>query len=413
MKTWYRNLSEFLRTLDTAGELRTVEKKVSPHLEIGRMTEAESKSPGGGRALLFRNVDGSPFPVATNLFGGPRRISLALGVPDLDQLGDRLRGLIQTAPPGNLREMLGLLPTLLSVACFFPRRSRAKVPPCQEVVHTGEGVDLGRLPVLHCWPKDAGPFITLPLVFTKSPATGRRNVGLYRLQVFDRKTTGLHWHIHKDGAHYYQEYVRAGKRMPVAAAIGTDPASIYAATAPLPRDLDEMALAGFIRHRPVSLARCLTMDLEVPAEAEFVLEGYVNPGEFRREGPFGDHTGFYSPADDYPVFHLTALTHRRRPVYCATLVGRPPMEDCYLGLATERLFRPLIQAAFPEIVDYRLPWAGVFHNLVLVSIDKRYPGQAQKVMHGLWGQGQMSLAKSIVVVDGDVDLGTPGRVMEK
>ena len=309
--------------------------------------------------------------------------------------------------------MLGLLPTALSVTRFFPRRFRGQTPPCQEVVLQGQDVDLGRLPVLHCWPKDAGPFVTLPLVFTRSLKTGVRNVGMYRLQVFDRHTTGMHWHIHKDGSNYYNEYRRAGRRMPVAVAIGADPATIYAATAPLPRNLDEMMLAGFIRNRPVTMARCRTVDMEVPAESEFVLEGYVEPGELRREGPFGDHTGYYSLADDYPVFHVTAITHRRSPVYCATLVGRPPMEDCYLAKATERLFLPLLQAAFPEIEDYWLPWEGVFHNIVIVAIDKAYPMHAQQIMSGLWGQGQMSFCKIIVVVDRDVNPQDPAQVMAK
>lgn len=413
MKRWYRNLSEFIQVLEGSGELKTIEKPVSWHLEISKYTDAESKRPQGGMALLFKRVEGSPFPAATNLFGSPRRICMALGVDDLDRLGDRIRQLIEMSPPENFKDVLGLLPTAFSLTRFFPRRNRSKRPPCQEVVHTGDAVDLNRLPVLHCWPKDAGRFITLPLVFTRSLHSGRRNVGMYRLQVFDKKTTGMHWHIHKDGSHFYNEYCRAGRRMPVSVAIGADPATIYAATAPLPRNVDEMILAGFIRNQPVVMTRCVTNELEVPAEAEFVLEGYVEPGELRREGPFGDHTGYYSLADDYPVFHLTALTHRRTPTYCATLVGRPPMEDCYLAKATERMFLPLLQAAFPEIIDYWLPWEGVFHNIVVVSIDKEFAGHAQKVMHGLWGQGQMSFCKAILVVDRDVDLKDPQAIIER
>jgi 4-hydroxy-3-polyprenylbenzoate decarboxylase len=413
MKRWFRNLSEFVAALERAGELKTVARPVSHYLDISRYTDAESKSPRGGKALFFKTVKGSPFPAATNLFGSPKRICMALGVDDLDRLGDRIRRMIEMSPPNSFKDVLGLLPTALSVSRFFPRRSRTKRPPCQEVVYTGEAVELGLLPVLHCWPKDAGRFITLPLVFTRSLKTGRRNVGMYRLQVFDKNTTGMHWHVHKDGSHYYNEYRRAGRRMPVSVAIGADPATIYAATAPLPRNVDEMILSGFIRNQPVSMARCLTNDLEVPAEAEFVLEGYVDPHELRREGPFGDHTGYYSLADDYPVFHVTALTHRRSPVYCATLVGRPPMEDCYLAKATERMFLPLLQTAFPEIIDYWLPWEGVFHNIVVVSIDKEYAGHAQKVMYGLWGQGQMSFCKAIVVVDKDVDLKNPPAIMRR
>jgi len=310
------------------------------------------------------------------------------------------------------REAFGLLPRILDLTRFLPRRGRSRLPACQQVVHTGQDVDLGRLPVLQCWPKDAGRFITLPLVFTRSLETGRRNVGMYRMQVFDRCTTGMHWHIHKDGAHYFNAYRRAGKRMPVAVAIGADPATIYAATAPMPRDIDELMLSGFIRRRPVTLTACKTIDLMVPAEAEFVLEGYVDPEETRLEGPFGDHTGYYSPADLYPVFHVTALTHRRRPVYSATLVGRPPMEDCYLAKATERIFLPLIQAVMPEIRDYWFPWEGVFHNIVVVSIHKAFAGHAHKVIHGLWGQGQMSFAKAIVVVDAEIDFQDPRRILD-
>ena len=412
MKHGYRNLGEFIQVLGRAGEIRTVRQPVSHHLEISRMTDFESKSPQGGKALFFEKVIGSPFPAATNLFGSPRRICMALGVGHLDELGNRIRELLDQRPPEGLRDMIALIPTALNVANYFPRRSRRKTPPCQEIVHTSRDVDLGRLPVLHCWPKDAGPFVTLPLVFTRSPETGRRNVGMYRLQIFDRNTTGMHWHIHKDGSHYYGEYCRRGQRMPVAVAIGADPATIYAATAPMPRNIDEMILAGFIRNRPVPMARCCTIDMEVPAEAEFVLEGYVDPGELRREGPFGDHTGYYSLADDYPVFHVTAITHRRNPVYCATLVGPPPMEDCYLAKATERLFLPLIQTVFPEIRNYWLPWEGVFHNIVVVAVDKAFAGHAQKVMHGLWGQGQMSFCKAIVVVDADIDPTRPSEIFK-
>ncbi len=399
----YRNLNEFIRRLDAAGEIRYVDKPDSRHLEISRITDGESKSPAGGKALYFRNVRDSQFPVATNLCRSPRRIPMALGVERLDDLADRVREYIGMAPPKTLRDAVNVIPMAVSATRWVPRRHRGGRPPCQEVVVTGDAVDLSRLPVLHCWPKDAGPFVTLPLVFTRSPVTGKRNVGMYRLQIFDRNTTGMHWHVHKDGSHYFREYAAAGRRMPVAVAIGADPATIYAATAPMPRGIDEMLLAGFIRRRPVRMARCVTVDMEVPAEAEFVLEGYVDPEERRREGPFGDHTGYYSLADDYPVFHVTAVTHRKNPVYAATLVGRPPMEDCYLAKATERLFLPMLQTVMPEIRDYWFPWEGVFHNIVVVAIDKAYPGHAQKVMSGLWGQGQMSFSKAIVVVDGDVD----------
>jgi 4-hydroxy-3-polyprenylbenzoate decarboxylase len=334
-------------------------------------------------------------------------------VDHLDQLGERIEKLLNMGPPENMRQFFHLVSSGLAMTQFFPRRHRKPHPPCQEVVHTGKEVDLSTIPVLHCWPLDGGPFVTLPLVFTRSLVTGKQNAGMYRMQIFDRNTTGMHWHIHKDGSHYYNEYCRAKKRMPVAVAVGTDPATTYAATAPLPRGVDEMILAGFIRQKPVYLTRCLTVDLEVPAEAEFVLEGYVDPGETRAEGPFGDHTGYYSPVDLYPVFHVTAITHRRDAIYSATLVGRPPMEDCYLAKATERLFLPLLKSMFPEIRDYWFPWEGVFHNIVIVSAEKEYPGQAQKLMSGLWGQGQMSFCKAIVVVDEAVDPKDPRAVLRE
>ncbi len=409
----YPHLCAFIKALENHGELKIVHQPVDPYLEISKLTDAESKSKDGGKALYFPHVTGSPFPAATNLFGSSRRICLALEVENLDQLGERIRDLIQTSPPKDLRDMLGLLTTAFSVSRFFPRKSRAKTSPCQEVVLQGADIDLFQLPVLHCWPQDASRFITLPLVITRSLSTGKRNMGMYRMQLYDRRTTGMHWHIHKDGSNYFNEYRKAGKRMPVAVAIGADPATIYAATAPMPRNVDELILAGFIRRAPVPMTRCVTIDLEVPAEAEFILEGYVDPDERRREGPFGDHTGYYSLADDYPVFHVTAITHRKSPVYCATLVGRPPMEDCYLAKATERLFLPLLQTVFPEIRDYWLPWEGVFHNIVIVSIQKEYPRHAQKVISGLWGQGQMSFCKAIIVVDDTVDPKDPAQVMRQ
>ena len=413
MKTCYNNLREFIEFLESKGDVKRIRTEVSSYLEISRFTDHESKSPDGGKALLFEKVRGSSFPVVTNAFGSPRRICQALGVDHLDQLGERIEKLLNMGPPENMRQFFHLVSSGLAMTQFFPRRHRKPHPPCQEVVHTGKEVDLSTIPVLHCWPLDGGPFVTLPLVFTRSLVTGKQNAGMYRMQIFDRNTTGMHWHIHKDGSHYYNEYCRAKKRMPVAVAVGTDPATTYAATAPLPRGIDEMILAGFIRQKPVYRTRCLTVDLEVPAEAEFVLEGYVDPGETRAEGPFGDHTGYYSPVDLYPVFHVTAITHRRDAIYSATLVGRPPMEDCYLAKATERLFLPLLKSMFPEIRDYWFPWEGVFHNIVIVSAEKEYPGQAQKLMSGLWGQGQMSFCKAIVVVDEAVDPKDPRAVLRE
>jgi 4-hydroxy-3-polyprenylbenzoate decarboxylase len=406
----YRNLQEFIAVLEKAGELQRIEAPVSLNLEISQITDLASKSRGGGKALLFERVVESVFPVLTNAFGSERRICMALGVPDLDSLSRRVRRFVEMEPPKSLKDALRLLPLGMDLLRFLPKRVRNA--PCQEVAAVGDQVDLSQLPVLKCWPQDGGPYITLPLVITRSIKTRRRNVGMYRLQVFDRHTTGMHWHIHKDGSHYFQEYRREGKRMPVAVAIGTDPATTYAATAPLPRGIDEMMLAGFIRKKPVPMVKCLTVDLEVPAEAEFILEGYVDPDELRLEGPFGDHTGYYSLVGEYPVFHVTALTHRKSPVFPATLVGRPPMEDCYLAKATERVFLPLLNTVLPEIQDLWMPWEGVFHNITVISMRREYPGHARRVMSALWGQGQMSFCKCLVLIDAQVDLGSPREVIE-
>ena len=410
MKTAYRNLQEFVRALEEQGELLRIQAPVSAELEITQITDLACKSPGGGKALLFENVIGSPFPVLINAYGSDRRVCLALGVPDLESLAARVRRFIELEPPRSLRDAVKLLPMGLDLLHFLPRKQ--KTAPCQEVVHRGSEVDLFRLPVLKCWPADGGPFITLPVVITRSLESGRRNAGMYRLQIYDRSTTGMHWHIHKDGSHFFSEYRRARRPMPVAVAIGTDPATTYAATAPLPRGLDEIMLAGFIRRQSVPMTRCLTVDLEVPAEAEFVLEGYVNPDERRVEGPFGDHTGYYSLTDEYPVFHVTAITHRHNPIYATTVVGRPPMEDCYLARATERIFLPLLNTLLPEVRDFWMPWEGVFHNLTVVAIAKEYPGHARRVMSALWGQGQMSFCKMLVVVDAGTDFKRPRKVLE-
>lgn len=410
METAYKNLQEFIAALEKAGELKRIQAPVSKDLEITQITDLASKSPGGGQALLFEHVLESPFPVLTNAFGSDRRICMAFGVPDLDTLSARVRQFVEMEPPKTLKDVMRLMPMGLDFLRFLPRK--LKCAPCQEIVYLGDEVDLSLLPVFTCWPQDGGPFITLPVVITRSLLTGRRNAGMYRLQVFDRYTTGMHWHIHKDGSHYFHEYRKARKRMPVAVAIGTDPAVTYAATAPLPRGVDEMMLAGFIRRKPVPMVRCLTVDLEVPAEAEFILEGYVEPDELRLEGPFGDHTGYYSLVGEYPVFHVTALTHRRRPVYSATIVGRPPMEDCYLAKATERIFLPLLNTVLPEIRDFWMPWEGVFHNITVISMQKEYPGHARRIMSAIWGQGQMSFCKAVVLVDPDVDFKHPRRVLE-
>lgn len=394
----FKNLHEFIARLEAEGELVRIRTQVSPILEITEFADRISKSPEGGKALLFENVEGSAFPVVINAFGSPKRIALALGA-DPDVLAHRLKEILDQGPPRSLIEKLKLVPKAVSWSRFFPVTKRMKTPACQEVIHIGDDVDLSALPILQCWPKDGGRFITLPLVITKGLYDGRRNVGMYRMQVHDRNTTGMHWHIHKDGSHHYHEYKKAGKKMEVAVVIGTDPATTYAATAPMPRGVDEMILAGFIRQKPLVLVKGITVDIEVPAEAEFVLEGYVEPGRTRTEGPFGDHTGYYSLEDEYPVFHVTAITHRRKPVYSATVVGRPPMEDCYLALATQRLFLPMIKTVLPEIKDYTMPWEGVFHNIVVVAMEKEYPRHAAKMINALWGLGQMSFAKAIVIID--------------
>ncbi len=397
--TW-RNLGEFLDSLRASGDLLTIREPVSPILEIAEIADRMVKS--GGPALLFENVEGSSFPVAINLFASRSRMLRALGLESFAEWDARLEELLDPAPPEGIFGKLKALPKLAELASAFPRTVRDA--PCQEVVETGDDVDLTKLPVLQCWPQDAGRFITMPLVITRDPDSGKTNVGMYRLQIFDRRSTGMHWQKHKDGAGQARGYEREGRRMEVAAAIGADPATVFSAIAPLPPGISEFLLAGFLRGEAVPLVRARTVDLLVPAEAEFVLEGYVEPGERRREGPFGDHTGFYSLDDDFPVFHVTAVTRRKAPVYLTTIVGKPPMEDGFMGEAVERLFLPLVKKTIPEIVDMYLPVEGVFHNLMIVSIDKRYPGQARKVMHAVWGTGQMMFTKVIVVVDAGTDV---------
>jgi len=410
LKKSYRNLGEFIDELEKQSELVRIKSEVSNDLEITEITDRMSKLPEGGKAILFENVKGSAFPVLTNQFGSMKRISMALGSASLDSLSQRITDIMNMKPPETFSEKIKMLPELLKFGKFLPKNLKGKAP-CQEVVFMGEEVDLTKLPVLKCWPDDGGPFVTLPLVFTKGLEDRRRNCGMYRMQIFDRNTTGMHWHIHKDGAHHFHEYRRAGKRMEVAVAIGSDPAVTYSASAPLPRGIDEMLLAGFIRQDRVEMTKCLTVDLEVPAEAEFILEGYVDPDETRIEGPFGDHTGYYSLADNYPVFHVTAITHRKNPVYSATIVGRPPMEDCYMALATERIFLPMLKTVFPEIKDYWLPWEGVFHNIAVVAIEKEFPHHATRVMNGLWGSGQMSFAKMLLLIDDESLLSKPADLM--
>jgi 4-hydroxy-3-polyprenylbenzoate decarboxylase len=402
----YKDLQEYLRLLDKKGELKRIVAPLDPYLEIAEVTDRVSKAVGP--ALFFENPKGSRFPVVTNAFGSFPRMNLALESEDLDALGRRIDDVLEMEKPEGLIDKLKMLPKLAKMAGIFPKTVQSA--PCQDVVLTGDAVDLSILPVLTTWPGDAGPFITFPVVITKDPETGKRNVGMYRMQVFDKTTTGMHWHRHKGCAAHYRLAEKRGERLEVAVAIGPDPACTYAATAPLPDDIDEFLFAGFLRQKAVELVQCKTVDLQVPANSQFVLEGYVEPGERRREGPFGDHTGYYSLADDYPVFHVTAITHREDAVYPATLVGQPPMEDTYMGKATERLFLPLIKKQLPEIKDMSLPVEGVFHNFCFVSIDKRYPGQTRKIMYAIWGLGQMMFTKFIVVVDAEVNVQNTAEV---
>ncbi len=399
----YKDLREFIADLESKGLLKRITQEVDAYLEITEITDRVSKMEGSRNvALLFENVKGYDMPVLMNAFGSYERMAMALGVEKLDDIADEIREILKLPYISlqNKMNLVSLIP-LAKKAINFPKY--VKNAPCQEVVM--EEPDLDRIPILTCWPKDGGPFVTLPLVFTKNPKTGKRNVGMYRLQKYDSRTTGMHWHIHKNGAENFRDTKAAGgERIEAAVAIGTDPVLTYAATAPLPRDIDEMVFAGFLRHKSVEMVKCKTVDLEVPAHAEIILEGYVRTDEARREGPFGDHTGYYSLADDYPVFHVTCITHRQNPIYFATVVGRPPMEDCYLAKATERIFLPLLQQMLPEIVDINMPLEGVFHDCVIVSIKKAFPMHARKVMHAFWGMGQMMNVKMIIVVDAHVDV---------
>ena len=395
----FSDLRELVAHLERRGRLRRVTAPVSRDLEVTEIVDRVSKSRGEANvALLFEHVQGFDVPVLANAFGSADRMATALGVERLDDLGARVAKLLDLKMPGSFLDKMRKLGTLLDVAKAAPRR--VSTAPCQEIVESANP-SLATLPILTCWPRDGGRYITLPAVFTRDPVTGARNVGMYRLQVFDDRTLGMHWQTHKGGAEHEH---RATTRMPVAIALGGDPAMIYAASAPLPPGIDEVVFAGWLRGTGVEMVPCRTIELEVPAQAEIVLEGYVDPVERRTEGPFGDHTGYYSLARDYPVFHLTALTRRARPIYPTTIVGRPPQEDYWLGKATERIFLPIMKLMLPEIVDVNMPAEGVFHNMVIVSIRKRYPGQARKVMLALWGMGLMMLAKTIVVVSEHVDV---------
>jgi 4-hydroxy-3-polyprenylbenzoate decarboxylase len=408
----YRSFRDFVEALDRAGELRKIDIPVDTDLLISEWANREMKSPGGGKALLFEQpvVNGkvSQFPVAINTMGSRKRMAMSLGRESVDEIAQEIQLILKAKPPTDLREGFALLKQ--GIHLLHARPKHASNGPCQEVVKI-DNFSLEDLPILKCWPKDGGRFITLPHVHTRDPETGARNVGCYRMQVFDERTTAMHWQVHKVGARHGKVYYERGERMPVAVTLGGDPAYSFAATAPLPDGLDEILFAGFLRRKSVELVKCKTIDVDVPADVDLVLEGYVRPGEMRPEGPFGDHTGYYTAVEDYPVFHLTAITHRKDALYPTTIVGIPPMEDFYMGDASVRIFLPVFKMNFPELVDMTLPAEGVFHNLVFVSIRKQYPYQAFKVMHGLWGMGQMMFSKYIVVVDEDCDVHNTSEVL--
>ena len=406
----YDDLREFVRALEKHKELKRVPFEVDPVLEICEFADRSVKS--GGPALLFEKPKGSDIPVLINAFASVRRMQIALEVDSVDEVAGRIAEFLEMRMPEGIIGKLKMLPKLAEVGAFFPKIVSGG--PCKENIRR-EKFSLDYFPILKCWPEDGGRFITLPMVFSKNPDTGKRNCGCYRMQVFDERTTGMHWQTHKQGAEHYRRAVslKPGKRMEVAVAIGADPATMYSAILPLPPDLDEMMIAGFLRSKPVEMVKCETVDLEVPAHSEIVLEGYVELGDLRREGPFGDHTGFYSLEDDYPVFHIECVTHRNKPIYATTIVGPPPMEDFYMGKAVERIFLPLMRLQLPEIRDICMPAEGIFHNLILVAIRKSYPGHARKVMHAIWGLGQAMFSKCIVVVDEDVDVQNVSEVTWK
>jgi 4-hydroxy-3-polyprenylbenzoate decarboxylase len=393
------DLRDFIELLEEKKELVRIQTEVDPVLEITEITDRISKQ--GGPALFFEKVKGSRFPVVINLFGSFKRMSWALGVDDFNSINRRFSSLLKADAATGFIQKLEILQELYRIGTAKPKE--VKSAPSQEIVET-DTLSLLDYPVLKCWPDDGGRFITLPLVITKDPESGKQNMGMYRMQVFDEKTTGMHWHTHHDGAVNFRKAAKLGKKLEVAVAIGGDPVTIYSATAPLPYGIEELFFAGFLRGKPVEVVKAKTVDLLVPARAEIILEGYVEKGDERLEGPFGDHTGYYSIADKYPLFHVTCITRRKDPIYPATIVGKPPMEDCYMGKATERMFLPFIKMQMPEIVDINLPMEGVFHNCALISIKKSFPMHARKVISAVWGMGQMMFTKFIVVFDEDVDV---------
>ncbi|MGB5158546.1 menaquinone biosynthesis decarboxylase [Desulfobacterium sp. N47] len=404
----YKNLRQFIEKLDASGELHRIKTEVDPVLEITEITDRISKS--NGPALLFEKVKGFSYPLIINAFGSYKRMQLALSCNSFDEIAARLESSIKIRPPEGLMGKIKMLFTLKEMAALIPKK--VKKAACQEKVIT-DGPLLDILPIIQCWPYDGGPFITLPIVITKDPETGIQNAGMYRMQKYDNSSTGMHWQYNKDGTRHFDKYKNLNRRMDVAVALGGAPSVTYAATAPLPPDIDELVFAGFLDSKPVEIVKAKTVDLYVPAESDFIIEGYVDPDEERIEGPFGDHTGFYSAADIYPVFHVTAVTCRNDAIYPATIVGKPPMEDCFMAKATERIFLTLLKFVFPEIVDMELPLEGVFHNCALVSINKKYPGQAKKIINALWGIGQMASTKFIAVFDQDINLQDSSTVVWK
>ena len=414
----YRDLREFVKKLEKEGELKRVRAEVDPILEITEVAQRVARAEGRaarsvGPALLFERPKGSKVPLLINAFGSVRRMELAFEVEKLDDVAARIQGFLKMETPQGLFDKIKMLPKLAELGSFFPKSVNSGA--CKEVIKKGADVNLLEFPILKCWPQDAGRFITFPLVFTKNPETGKRNVGMYRMQVYDERTTGMHWQTQKHGAEHFRRARAANPegRIPVAVAIGADPATALAGMLPIPPDLDEMMFSGFLRREPVEMIGCETCDLEVPANAEIILEGYVNLGEMRVEGPFGDHTGFYSLEGEYPVFHVECITHRKDPIYLTTVVGPPPQEDSFMGYAVERVFLPVMKMQYPEIADMAMPAEGIFHNLMIVAIRKSYPGHARKIMNAIWSLGQAMFTKVIVVVDHDVDVHNYSEVVWK
>ncbi|WOO89317.1 menaquinone biosynthesis decarboxylase [Mollicutes bacterium LVI A0078] len=400
----YKDLQHFLKKLEAEDELIYIDELVSRDLEITEISDRVMKAREKNKAIIFRNVEECDYPLCINIFGSDKRMCMALEVDSLNDIGDGIRDFMELQNYKGIFNQVMALPKLARLYFSFPSKLSVGTPPCQQVID--EEVDLDRIPILKCWPQDGGRFFTMPLVFTKDPETGTQNVGMYRMQVFDKKTTGMHWHLHKDGKEIYEKYRKLGiKKMPVSVVVGSDPATIYSATAPLPKMIDETMLSSYLRKRPLQLVKSVTNDIYIPANSEFVFEGYVDIDEdYRLEGPFGDHTGYYSLADMYPVFHVEKITHKKNPIFDATIVGMPPMEDCYLSLATERIFLPLLSLTIPEIKEMHLPFEAVFHNGALLRAETAYPKHASKIVNAMWGMGQMMYQKLMVVYDQKIDL---------